>query len=64
MQCVSTQSSDHCTCTYSGCDKRGNCCKCVLHHRQRGEIPGCFFSPQGERRYDRSLVHFLEDRSR
>jgi hypothetical protein len=64
MECVSTTSRQHCTCTYTGCDKRGNCCQCIQFHRQRDEIPGCFFTPAGERSYDRSLAHFLRDRSR
>jgi len=64
MNCPSSGSTNHCTCTYVGCDKRGNCCRCVTYHRQRNELPGCFFSAEGERSYDRSLTHFLKDRSR
>lgn len=64
MECVATTSRQHCTCTYADCDKRGNCCKCVQFHLQRQEIPGCFFSPAGERSYDRSLANFIKDRSR
>lgn len=62
MECVSTRSTDHCSCTYVACDKRGNCCKCITFHRQRDEIPGCFFSPEGERTYDRTLRKFAKDR--
>ena len=61
MECVSTRSTDHCTCTYASCDKRGSCCKCVMFHRERGDIPGCFFTPAGERSYDRSLRNFVKD---
>lgn len=64
MDCVSTTSQKHCTCTYTACDKRGNCCKCVQYHQRQGEIPGCFFTPEGERSYDRSLANFIKDRSR
>ncbi len=62
MECVSTRSLSHCTCTYTSCDKRGNCCKCIMFHRTRGEIPGCLFTPEGERSYDRSLRNFISDR--
>ena len=62
MDCISTQSLKHCTCTYSACDKRGNCCKCVAFHQSQGQIPGCFFTPAGEKAYDRSLAFFLKDR--
>lgn len=43
-----------CTCTYD-CDKRGVCCECVAHHRAKGQIPGCFFSKEGEATWDRSV---------
>lgn len=62
MECASSQSPEHCTCTYTACDKRGSCCKCVLYHRNKGEVPGCFFTPEGERSYDRSLAHLCRDR--
>lgn len=62
MECISTRTLEHCTCTYTSCDKRGNCCKCVLYHREKGQIPGCFFSLEGERTYDRSLRNFIKDR--
>ncbi len=64
MECISTRTLEHCTCTYTSCDKRGNCCKCVLYHREKGQIPGCFFSVKGERTYDRSLQNFIKDKSR
>lgn len=62
MECISSKTIEHCTCTYTACDKRGNCCKCVLYHREKGQIPGCFFSAAGERTYDRSLRNFVKDR--
>ena len=48
-----------CTCTYS-CDKRGICCECVAQHRAMGELPGCFFPPEAEKTYDRSIRKFVE----
>jgi len=50
-----------CTCTYP-CDKRGICCECVAYHRERGEIPGCFFSATGEATWDRSVQKLYQDR--
>ncbi len=47
-----------CTCTYTACDKTGVCCECVRFHRGMGEIPGCFFSKEGEATYDRSISYF------
>jgi len=49
-----------CTCTYEYCNKKGLCCECVAYHRQRGEIPGCFFPADAERTYDRSLGFFIK----
>lgn len=62
MTCISERSLKHCTCTYTACDNRGNCCKCVAYHKDRGEIPGCLFSEEGERTYDRSLANLVQDR--
>jgi hypothetical protein len=62
MECISKRSLEHCTCTYTSCDKRGSCCKCVIYHREKGEIPGCFFTAEGEGTYDRSLANLFRDR--
>jgi len=53
------QNRASCTCTYS-CSKRGLCCACVAQHRAAGELPGCFFPPQAERTYDRSVAYFIQ----
>ncbi len=62
MTCISEQSLKHCNCTYTACDKRGNCCKCVAYHKDRGEFPACLFSDEAERTYDRSLANLVRDR--
>ena len=49
-----------CTCTYMACERRGACCACVAYHRASGQLPGCFFPPEAERTYDRSVRHFVE----
>jgi hypothetical protein len=49
-----------CTCTYMACERRGACCACVTYHRASGQLPGCFFPPEAERTYDRSVRHFVE----
>ena len=51
---------DNCTCTYN-CDKRGSCCACVMYHRDKGQVPGCFFSKAGEATYDRSVAALARD---
>ena len=62
MACISEQTIKHCSCTYTACENRGNCCKCVAYHNDRGELPGCFFSAEAERSYDRSLAKLVRDR--
>jgi polyribonucleotide nucleotidyltransferase len=34
----------------------------VAYHRACGELPGCFFTKEGERTYDRSLRALMKDR--
>lgn len=59
MECNISKNTNNCTCTYTSCSKRGHCCECVSYHRSRKELPGCFFSPEAERTYDRSVSNFI-----
>lgn len=59
MECNTEANIKSCTCTYS-CKRRGKCCECVQYHRRSGEIPGCFFTPEFERTYDRSASNFIK----
>lgn len=61
MACEFNKSID-CSCTAS-CSRHGKCCECVAHHRAMSQFPGCFFSPEGEKKYDRSWEVMLSDRS-
>ena len=61
MECIVERNKSGCACTYESCDRRGKCCECVSYHRKRREVPGCFFSPEGERTYDRSFRRFVEE---
>ena len=60
MECTRERNLKECTCTYD-CSKKGMCCECVRYHRNKGAIPGCFFTPEGERTYDRSFSNFCRD---
>lgn len=62
MSC--TRTGENCRCTYNnkGCPRRGNCCQCVAHHRERGQATACMFTPEGEKMYDRSLANLMRDR--
>ena len=54
----------NCTCSYTACGLRGLCCACVQKHLRVGEVPGCFFTPEGERTYDRSIAAFIKNQSK
>ena len=60
MDCIVEKNMAACTCTYD-CENRGKCCLCVAHHRSMKQLPGCFFSKEGERTYDRSVRKFIEE---
>ncbi|MEM2912899.1 MAG: DUF6485 family protein [Candidatus Bathyarchaeia archaeon] len=47
-----------CPCTYP-CDIKGKCCECILQHRKHRELPACYFPPEVERTYDRSIRRFV-----
>jgi len=60
MECTLEKNLNACACTYS-CERRGKCCQCVAYHRSRNELPGCFFSKEKERTYDRSTELFVRE---
>jgi hypothetical protein len=65
MDCSNTGiNRPRCTCTYPGCSRHGVCCDCVAYHRQNDELPGCFFTPEQESTYDRSVSSFVSRRRR
>jgi hypothetical protein len=63
MNCTN-QASNHtmCTCTFAGCSRHGVCCQCIAYHRASGELPGCLFTREEERSYDRSIALFVSRR--
>jgi hypothetical protein len=58
MECQKEQNLTVCNCTYEPCDKKGICCRCIAYHRRAGELPACFFPPEVERTFDRSIERF------
>jgi hypothetical protein len=60
MECKKAQNGQACACSYEPCPRKGACCDCVSHHLRQRQLPGCFFPPDAERRYDRSFRHFAE----
>ena len=60
MECENYDKNlDNCSCTSSGCSRKGYCCECIAHHKSNGGLPGCLFSPEAEKSYDRSVANFI-----
>ena len=49
---------EDCPCTYS-CASKGRCCECIRSHRKNNELPACYFPPEIEKTYDRSIRRFV-----
>jgi hypothetical protein len=62
MDCTIEKNLSACACTYGSCVRRGKCCECVTHHRTKNQVPDCFFTKEGEAKYDRSFQFFMKDR--
>ena len=62
--CNIDKNKANCTCTYEPCSRKGLCCECIAYHRKSGELPGCFFSREDERTYDRSIARFVKSNSK
>jgi hypothetical protein len=60
MECRRESNKRGCNCTYEPCSRKGVCCECVRYHLARRELPACFFPPEVERTYDRSIERFVE----
>jgi hypothetical protein len=59
VECREKQNKARCTCTYEPCSRKGICCECISYHQRLGELPGCLFTPEVERTYDRSIERFI-----
>lgn len=49
-----------CNCSYDPCSRKGICCECIQYHRRHDQLPACFFPPDIEKTYDRSVKKFVE----
>lgn len=62
IECNRSDILARCNCSYEPCSRKGKCCECVEYHRIRNELPACYFNPQDEATYDRSLQRFISSR--
>ena len=59
MECTMEINLTQCNCTYP-CSRKGRCCECIRYHRERRELPGCYFTEKAEATYDRSVENYLK----
>ena len=59
MECQTENNLSVCNCTYEPCDKKGKCCECIVYHWSMKQLPACFFPPEVEKTYDRSIGRFV-----
>ncbi len=60
MKCNKEKNLKNCICTYPGCSRKGICCECIQYHLSMRQLPGCCFSKEAEKTYDRSFEKFAE----
>ena len=63
VECKSEENKINCNCSYP-CEKKGMCCQCLTYHKNRGELPACFFPNEIEKSYDRSVENFIQIQQR
>ncbi len=59
MECKKQENLARCSCTYPSCPRKGICCECIAYHRAKNQMVACYFKPEVERTYDRSMGAFL-----
>lgn len=64
MECKQKENLKDCPCTYSDCPRKGFCCECLKYHRENNEVPACYFSPNAEKTFDRSVKKFIQDQNK
>ncbi len=60
MDCVKEKNMEKCNCSYEPCPRKGACCECLSYHLKKRELPGCCFSDDAEKTWNRSFENFAE----
>ncbi|MCD4780280.1 MAG: DUF6485 family protein [Candidatus Omnitrophica bacterium] len=60
MKCLNKEKNmSKCNCTYTGCVRMGICCECLHYHREKNQLPACYFPADAEKIYNRSVDYFM-----
>jgi len=62
MECRQKSNFSKCNCGFD-CDKKGICCECLVYHRQKQELPACYFSDKVAGSHDRSITTYLKEKN-
>jgi hypothetical protein len=62
MECKKEDNLKHCNCTYPDCPRKGICCECIKYHREKGQLPACYFDEENEKTFDRSIENYFKIR--
>lgn len=62
MECQKEKNLKTCPCSWPDCPRKGICCECLRYHREKGELPACYFSKEAEKTYDRSIENFIKSK--
>ncbi|MGE4555075.1 MAG: DUF6485 family protein [Candidatus Paceibacterota bacterium] len=62
MECQKEKNLKSCPCSWPDCPRKGICCECLRYHREKGELPACYFSKEAEKTYDRSIENFIKSK--
>ncbi|MBU1130601.1 hypothetical protein KJ840_00510 [Patescibacteria group bacterium] len=63
MQCRQSDNQKICNCPHI-CERKGICCLCLEHHRDKGELPACYFSDEAAATTDRSIETYLQEQAK
>jgi len=62
MECKKEVNLKNCNCTYPNCPRKGICCECIKYHREKGQLPACYFDEENEKTFDRSIENYFKIR--
>ena len=59
MVCTNKKNNlEGCNCSYP-CSRKGFCCECLAYHKQKGELPACYFTELQEKTYNRTIAYYM-----
>jgi len=54
MECKKEENKKNCNCSFS-CERKGICCECIAYHRERRQLPACYFDKETEKTGNRDI---------